>query len=139
MFTIGKLAQASGLSRDCLRYYEREGLLEPQGKTRAGYRIYDPGAVERLGFIRHAKRCGFTLAEIKQLIGLKADDSTSCIDIRGVAEEKKNRLDDKIKDLREMSAILSRLIDACLVNDSSLEHCPILNANSGEGYGVGPG
>jgi MerR family Zn(II)-responsive transcriptional regulator of zntA len=128
MFTIGKLAQASGLSRDCLRYYEREGLLEPLGKTSAGYRLYDPGAVKRLNFIKHAKRCGFTLTEINQLIGLKADDSTSCIDIRNVAEEKKNRLDDKIKDLQEMTAILSHLIDACVVNNSLLEHCPILNA-----------
>ncbi len=128
MFTIGKLAQASGLSRDCLRYYEREGLLAPQAKTNAGYRLYDPGAVERLSFIKHAKRCGFTLTEINQLIGLKTDNSTSCIDIRSVAEEKKNRLDDKIEDLQEMSAILSRLIDTCIKNDSSLEHCPILNA-----------
>jgi MerR family Zn(II)-responsive transcriptional regulator of zntA len=128
MFTIGKLAQASGLSRDCLRYYEREGLLAACRKTSAGYRLYDPSAVERLSFIKHAKRCGFTLTEINQLIGLKADDSTSCIDIRSVAEEKKNRLDDKIKDFQEMSAILSRLIDACIKKDSSLEHCPILNA-----------
>ncbi|MCZ6469761.1 MAG: MerR family DNA-binding protein, partial [Gammaproteobacteria bacterium] len=106
----------------------REGLLEPRGKTSAGYRLYDPGAVERLSFIKHAKRCGFTLTEINQLIGLKADDSTSCNDIRSVAEEKKNRLDDKIKDLQEMSAILDRLIEACIKNASLLEHCPILNA-----------
>ncbi len=128
MFTIGKLAQASGLSRDCLRYYEREGLLAAGRKTSAGYRLYDPSAVERLSFIKHAKRCGFTLTEINQLIGLKADDSTSCNDIRSVAEEKKNRLDDKIKDLQEMSAILDRLIEACIKNESLLEHCPILNA-----------
>jgi MerR family Zn(II)-responsive transcriptional regulator of zntA len=128
MLTIGKLSQASGLSRDCLRYYEREGLLVPGGKTSAGYRLYDRDAVERLSFIRHAKRCGFTLAEISQLIGLKADGSTSCIDIRRVAEDKKNTLAEKIKDLQGMSAILGRLIDACKVNDSSLEHCPILKA-----------
>lgn len=128
MITIGKLAQTSGLSRDCLRYYERQGLLKPSGKTRAGYRIYDRDALERLSFIKHAKRCGFTLTEINQLIGLETDDSTSCTDIRGVAEEKKQRLDAKIEDLQEMSAILSRLIDACRKNDSSLEHCPILNA-----------
>jgi DNA-binding transcriptional MerR regulator len=47
MFTIGKLAQVSGLSRDCLRYYEREGLLVPCRKTSAGYRLYEPSAVER--------------------------------------------------------------------------------------------
>jgi len=127
MFTIGKLSKASGLSRDCLRYYEREGLLSPSEKNSAGYRLYDPSAVERLHFIKHAKRCGFTLTEINQLLALTANNSACCNDINHVAREKKIKLDEKIKDLQQMSAILGQLIDSCSNDQSSLDHCQILN------------
>jgi hypothetical protein len=36
MLTIGKLAGVAGVSSDTLRYYEREGLIEPAGKSPAG-------------------------------------------------------------------------------------------------------
>jgi DNA-binding transcriptional MerR regulator len=62
LFTIGKLAGIAGVSSDTLRYYEREGLIEPAGKSPAGYRLYDKDSARRLRFIRHAQQCGFTLA-----------------------------------------------------------------------------
>jgi DNA-binding transcriptional MerR regulator len=39
MLTIGKLAGIAGVSSDTLRYYEREGSIEPAGKSPAGYRL----------------------------------------------------------------------------------------------------
>jgi DNA-binding transcriptional MerR regulator len=65
MFTIGKLADIAGVSSDTLRYYEREGLIEPAGKSPAGYRLYDKDSARRLGFIRHAQQCGFTLSSCR--------------------------------------------------------------------------
>lgn len=128
MLTIGKLSDQSGLSRDCLRYYEREGLLAPAGKTNAGYRLYDSTSVQRVAFIKHAKRCGFSLSEINELLGLKADNSSCCIDIRNVAVDKKKTIDTKISDLGAMSEILGRLIDMCSEDNKTLEHCPIISA-----------
>ncbi|MBA3599443.1 MAG: MerR family DNA-binding transcriptional regulator, partial [Methylibium sp.] len=40
MFTIGKLAALAEVSADTLRYYEREGLVAPSGKSEGGYRLY---------------------------------------------------------------------------------------------------
>jgi MerR family Zn(II)-responsive transcriptional regulator of zntA len=54
MFTIGKLAGMAGVSSDTLRYYEREGLIAPAGKSPAGYRLYDKDSARRLRFIRQA-------------------------------------------------------------------------------------
>ena len=65
MLTIGKLATLAGISADALRYYEREGLIEPAGKSAAGYRLYDKDSARRVQFIKHAQHCGFTLAEIR--------------------------------------------------------------------------
>lgn len=33
MYAIGKLAQQAGVTPDTVRYYEKEGLLAPTGKT----------------------------------------------------------------------------------------------------------
>lgn len=57
MFTIGKLASRTHVSNDTLRYYEQEGLIEPAGKSPAGYRLYDNESVRRIRFIKHAQRC----------------------------------------------------------------------------------
>jgi len=50
MLTIGKLAHSAGVSSDTLRYYEQEGLIEPAGKSPAGYRLYDQDSARRLRF-----------------------------------------------------------------------------------------
>src|SRR5262252_1337920 len=63
MFTIGKLAGLTSVSNDTLRYYEQEGLIRPTAKSAAGYRLYDRDSARRIHFIKHAQRCGFTLAE----------------------------------------------------------------------------
>ena len=78
MLTIGKLAAAAGVRSDTLRYYEREGLIEPAGKSPAGYRLYDKESARRLRFIKQAQQCGFTLAEIRELLVLRGRDAARC-------------------------------------------------------------
>ena len=63
--TIGQLAKRGKVSTSLLRYYEKEGLLEPVGRTAAGYRLYSPDSVRHLRFIRKAQRYGFSLNDIK--------------------------------------------------------------------------
>lgn len=54
MLTIGKLAAQTELSTNALRFYEREGLLQPRSKSPAGYRLYGDDAEARVSFIKHA-------------------------------------------------------------------------------------
>ena len=128
MYTIGKLAQHLSVTPGTVRYYEKEGLLQPVRKTEAGYRIYDEEAVRRLRFIRQAQQCGFSLLEIHELLQLKSSDAACCNDVRSVAVEKKLQLEHKIRALQQMSGALSELIRIC--NDASrpLGDCPILAA-----------
>lgn len=67
-FTIGKLADAANVGTDTLRYYERKGLVFPEGRTASGYREYGAEAVRRVKFIKKAQGVGFTLAEINRLL-----------------------------------------------------------------------
>ncbi|MBU6457993.1 MAG: heavy metal-responsive transcriptional regulator [Bradyrhizobium sp.] len=126
--TIGKIASLSDVTADTLRYYEREGLLRPAAKSEGGYRLYDRYTVRRVRFIKEAQHCGFTLAEIRQLLALRASDAACCRDVRRVALEKKLQLEAKIKAMLAMSKALDRLIKECTKENRSLDDCPILAA-----------
>jgi MerR family Zn(II)-responsive transcriptional regulator of zntA len=125
-YTIGKLAALTQVSADTLRYYERERLLQPRGKSESGYRLYDEEAARRVKFIRHAQECGFTLAEIRELLTLRGRDSACCEDVRRVAVERKLQLESKIRSMRAMSTSLDRLIAACNRDGMPVDACPIL-------------
>ena len=128
MFTIGKVAERAQVSADSIRFYEREGLIHPAQKTASGYRLYTEEAIRRLGFIKHAQQCGFSLAEIRELLELRSDDQSCCDDVYRLAIEKKLQLETKIKALNAMSRALSGLIEICSRDEKSLEECPILGA-----------
>lgn len=128
MLTIGKVAERAQVTADSIRFYEREGLIKPAQKSESGYRLYTEEAIRRIGFIKHAQQCGFSLIEIRELLDLRSTDSACCDDIYRVAVEKKLQLATKIKALNAMSAALSSLIEICSHDKKSLDECPILGA-----------
>lgn len=128
MYTIGKVAELAGVSADTLRYYEKECLIAPASRTAAGYRLYNDDAVRRIRFIKHAQHCGFTLADIQELLTLKRADSACCKDVRSLAIEKRLRIEYKLRALQAMSHALDDLIQSCDGGDEPTEDCPILNA-----------
>jgi MerR family copper efflux transcriptional regulator len=81
-YTIGEVADRSGFSASALRYYEGHGLLEPVGRTDAGYRRYDDTSLERLGFIARAKELGCTLEEISDLAESWTDEECAPVQAR---------------------------------------------------------
>lgn len=128
MLTIGKLAAQTELSTNALRFYEREGLIQPSSKSPSGYRLYGADAVARVCFIKHAQHCGFTLAEINELLTLRAQDSACCDDVRRLAVEKKLQLEAKIRAMKVMSKALDLLIADCPDQGRPVGDCPILGA-----------
>ena len=64
---IGELGRRTGLATSALRYYERVGLLPPDGRAN-GRRYYGPAGAERIALIRLFQDAGFTLAEIRAVI-----------------------------------------------------------------------
>lgn len=128
MLTIGKLAALAETSPDTLRYYEREGLIEPAGRTGSGYRLYDGDSARRIRFIKQAQHCGFTLTEIRDLLALRNRDAACCGDVRKSAIEKKLQLEHKIKVMKSMSKALDRLIADCANEAQPIAECTILAA-----------
>jgi DNA-binding transcriptional MerR regulator len=128
MLTIGKAAARANVTPDTLRYYEREGLIQPATKSEAGYRLYDIEQVRRLQFIKQAQECGFALGEIRQLLAVRGQPAACCGDVRKLAIEKKLQIEAKIKTMRAMSRALDGLIADCVSETRPLEDCPILAA-----------
>ena len=88
LLTIGELAKRASVSTSLLRYYEKETLLKPSGRTASGYRLYAPAAERTLRFIRSAQRYGFSLHDIKLILGATGDSADVSTDIRELAEQR---------------------------------------------------
>lgn len=127
-FFSGEVARLAGVNGETLRYYERHGFLEKPARTDSGYRRYTPDAVRRIRFIKKAQALGFSLREIKALLGLRADGSGKrCAEVRAKARAKIKEVDRNIKDLNSMKRALIALEKAC-ARRLSTGSCPILDA-----------
>ncbi len=65
--TIGEVARRSGVPATTLRYYEDIGLLPAPGRE-GGCRRYDGRVLRRLALVDTAKRAGFSLLEVRELL-----------------------------------------------------------------------
>lgn len=123
--TSGQLAKAAGVNTETLRYYEREGILEAAQRSRAGYRIYDDKAVDRIRFVHQAQALGFTIREIKELIHLDENLDADCDDLRVQAMDKLASVDKKIAELQRMRTGLANLLVSCEAGQP-LRNCPVM-------------
>jgi MerR family mercuric resistance operon transcriptional regulator len=127
--TIGKLAAAGGVGVETIRYYQRRGLIGTPARSggdgwRGGIRRYDDNDLRRLKFIRAAQAAGFTLEEISELLALEESDDRARV--RTLARQRVAALDEKIAQMSEARAALTRLADQCAASDKG--PCPILAA-----------
>lgn len=126
---IGEAAKASGVSAKMIRHYEDEGLVPRAGRTVAGYRIYREADIHLLRFIRRARDLGFSLKEVKALVGLWSDRRRASADVKRLALEHVGALDSKIAQMQAMRAELARLAEHC--HGDGRPDCPILDDLSG--------
>lgn len=111
LLQIGQIAEQVGVAVSTLRFYEREGLVRPAGRSRSGYRLYAPAAVERLRFIRAGQAIGFSLDDIKALLEL--DEKTSCKQVQALIEQRISEVDAKLANLKRMRSTLADALGRC--------------------------
>ncbi len=68
LLKIGELAKKSHETVSTLRHWTKEGLLDVEERTRAGYQLYKPEMLQRVERIKKLKKERFTLLEIKRKI-----------------------------------------------------------------------
>ena len=90
---IGELAAATGHTTKTIRFYEQEGLVRRPPRTPSGYRSYEVQDVERLSFVRAAKRLGLSLAEIGGILSVHDRSRPTCGHVRQVLDDKLAHID----------------------------------------------
>ncbi|AEB12741.1 heavy metal-responsive transcriptional regulator [Marinithermus hydrothermalis] len=106
MYRIGELSAHTRVSRDALRFYERQGLLQPAQRTQGGYRLYTEAAVERVRFIKQAQALGITLEEIRRILEAQAGGRPPCRHVRRLLQEKVAAVARRIAELEALRRAL---------------------------------
>jgi Cu(I)-responsive transcriptional regulator len=124
MMTIGEAARTSGVSAKMIRYYEETGLIPSAGRTGSGYRTYGPKDVQILRFVRRARDLGFPMEKVADLLALWRDRERASADVKRLAQDQVDALDQRIREMEAMKATLSHLVHCCAGDERP--DCPIL-------------
>lgn len=122
---IGQVAKASGVSAKLIRHYESIGVIPKASRSASGYRTYTKNDIHILNFVRRARGLGFSMKEIKKLVGLWNNKSRASAEIKALALQHIKELDQKILQLESMSKTLKQLARNC--RGDSRPECPILD------------
>jgi DNA-binding transcriptional MerR regulator len=109
MLTVTELANRSGATPHAVRYYTRMGLLRPERNPDNGYRLYQYREVGWLRFIQQAKRLGYTLNEIREIMHDSEQDQSPCPRVREILLR---RIDENRRQLEELMALQTRMEQA---------------------------
>lgn len=120
---IGELSRRTGCNIETIRYYERIGLM-PTPARRGRYRSYGADEVARLGFVRRARELGFTLDEVRALLGLAAGGGGACAEVRDLAAAHLKDVRARIADLKRMERVLADSVRACEAGQDA--GCPVI-------------
>ena len=123
---IGELARRTGIQVETIRYYEREGLLPEPARSDGNYRVYGPGHLEQLQFIRHCRSLDMSLDEVRALLRLRNSPGEDCGDVNALLDEHLGHVTRRIKELKGLDRELKALRERCsAVTDAA--HCGILS------------
>ena len=121
---IGQAARRSGLSAKMIRYYESIGLLKPANRSDSGYRLYSDDDLHTLAFIKRSRDLGFSLDEVGKLLALWQDRQRASSDVKALARQHIDELNQKIVELTSLRDTLQELVDTC--QGDHRPDCPIL-------------
>ena len=93
---IAEVARRSGVPASTLRFYEEKGLIASVGR-RGLKRLFESSVVERLGLVALGQAAGFSLQEIRELIGADRIDKRRF----AAKAEEIGRLIDRLSAMRE--------------------------------------
>jgi MerR family transcriptional regulator, copper efflux regulator len=104
---IGELARRSGLATTALRYYEKAGLLPRSARTVSGYRDYAGDTLPRLTFVRAAQAIGLTVAEIREVIGIRDCGTAPCAHLLELIERHRAQVRARSNELQQLEQDLA--------------------------------
>ena len=111
--SIGFVARQTGCTVTTIRYYEEIGLLPTASRSEAGQRTYGARAVIRLTFIRRCRDFGFSIEQVRELVGVADEPQRPCIEVRDIASVHLGEVRKKLAELQALEAGLSAFVVSC--------------------------
>jgi len=122
---IGALSRATGVNIETVRYYERIGILPPPPRSAGGHRLYGVEHMKRLAFVRRSRELGFSLQEVRGLLGLVDGGAGTCDQVKTVTLDHLDDVRRRIADLRRMERVLRGMAATC--EGGAIPDCPIID------------
>ena len=126
MLMIGDLAAATGTKVNTIRFYEEIGLMRRAARTQSGRRTYGADDLERLRFIRHARKLGFETDEIRSLLALGDDPERPCDEVTQIALRHLADVNEKISRLALLRDDLEKIARSCA--GGTVSECRIMES-----------
>lgn len=122
---IGELSKKTGLSRDTIRFYEKNGLIEMGRDSRRNnnYKEYSDDVRKRLLLVKKIKNFGFTLREISELLAVIEGNAPKCGDVLGMVDAKVSDIETKIRELTGFKLMLLDKVKECRDECPETENC----------------
>ncbi|TMR26589.1 MerR family transcriptional regulator [Nonomuraea zeae] len=113
---IGEVSRRTGLAASALRFYERKGLIEAEGRNGLR-RAYRPETLDRLALITCARDAGFTLSEIAEFLRARPSDAR----LRERLAAKEREVDARVS---QLTRLRDSLRHAAVCEHDPLVECP---------------
>jgi Cu(I)-responsive transcriptional regulator len=126
---IGNVARESGVPAKTIRYYESIGLIPEARRFENGYRHYGDTDVEVLRFIQRARRLGYSVNDVADLLALWRDKDRASADVKALAQRHVEEMERRIAELDALRRTLVDLAEHCHGDDRP--ECPILDDLAG--------
>lgn len=112
---IGDLVKKTGFSRDTIRFYEKQGLIQLGKKERRenNYKEYSAQTLDKLLTIKRIKGFGFTLNEISEFLELIDNNIASCENVADKVIQKVEAINQKIKELEQLKTTMINGVQKC--------------------------
>ena len=110
---IGELSRETGVPVETIRYYEKEGLLEPPMRLQNNYRSYGDRHLARLRFIAHCRKLDMGLAEIREILNYDSSKPEEAGHIHELLHRQIEAVDARIRALTELQTKLYELEHSC--------------------------
>lgn len=122
---IGEVAELSEVNSKSIRRYEELGIIPKAGRSLAGYRQYSMNDVHVLKFVKRARELGFSMKDIKQLVGLWRNKNRPSSQVKTIAKKHVDELEKKLQEIQGMLGVLNDLMKHC--HGDNRPDCPILD------------
>ena len=130
LMTIGELARSAGVPTSTVRYYEREGILDPTGRSASNYRLYSREDVHRLRFIRAAQATGFRLGDVTELLR-----PAPCGRVQELIRDRLDVVAARMGELRHVQRVLRGSLAACEEHERT-GRCEVIDTLSATARGA---